>query len=92
MCQKIQKLSRNIKKQFLNIPVWYNSDITVNNHYVFIELWYQKGITLRVIGDFLDENGCFLKYYSFFERFCLLQENAKKLCSIIVLLHQFQNI
>ena len=81
------KLSRNIKKQFLNIP---DSDITVNNHYVFIKLWYQKGI--RVIGDFRDENGCFWKYYSFFERFCLLQENAKKLCSIIVLLHQLQNI
>ena len=76
MCQKIQKLSRNIKKQFLNIPVWYNSDITVNNHYryVFIKLWYQKGI--RVIGDFQDENGCFLKYNSLFERFCLLQKNV----------------
>ena len=40
-------------------------DITVNNHYVFIKLWYQKGI--RVIGDFLDENGCFLKYDFFFK-------------------------
>ena len=68
------KLSRNIKKQFLNIGVWYNSDITVNNHYVFTEVWYQKGI--RVFGYFLDKNGCFLKYYSFFLRFCLLQENV----------------
>ena len=30
------KLSRFIKKQFLNIPVWYNSNITVNSHYIMV--------------------------------------------------------
>ena len=48
------KLSKIIKKHFLNMLVWYNSEITVNNNYVFIKLRYQKCI--RVIGDFLDEN------------------------------------
>ena len=36
------KLSRNIKKQFLNIPVWYNSDITVNNHYILLDYGIRK--------------------------------------------------
>ena len=65
-------------------------DITVNNHYVFIKLWYQKGI--RVIGDFLDENGRFLKY-DFFLRFCPLHDIVHvQIVNIIVLLLQLQNI
>ena len=69
------KLYRNIKHFYKNIPVWYKSDITVNNYTVLclIKLWYQRGF--KVIGDFLlGEDGRF--WISFFYRFCLLNDNV----------------
>ena len=38
-------------KYIFNIPVWYNSGITIEGKHVFIETLYLNGVT--TIGDFL---------------------------------------
>ena len=39
---KVLKLFKNIKKLFLNIHVWYNSEITVKNHFVLLNYGITK--------------------------------------------------
>ena len=53
----------NIKYNFLNIPVWYNSNIRVANKTVFIKCWYEKGI--KVLQNFFDEDCNFLVFEAF---------------------------
>ena len=56
---------------------------------IAIILWSQKEI--RVIGDFLDENS--LNNYYFLKGYVSYKKTYKyKLCSIIVFIHQLQNI
>ena len=47
--------------------IWYNNDVKINNRHIFYRLWYDKGI--RYIIDLFDENGIFLTYNSFCEKF-----------------------
>lgn len=64
--KKTIKSSLNTKNVF-NIPVWYNSNIKIACKYVFIKDWYVKGV--KIIGDFLNENGNILSRIDFTERF-----------------------
>lgn len=46
--------SPHFKNKFHYIPVWYNSNIKVNNKPVFFKSWYEKGI--KVVQDFFDDD------------------------------------
>ena len=46
-----------IEENFLFMPIWYNSHIRVGMKTLFIKGWYKKGV--KVINDFLDDNGNF---------------------------------
>lgn len=59
----------NIKNVF-NIFVWYNFNIKIVCKYIFIKDWYMKGV--KIIGDFLNENGNILLRIEFIERFYFL--------------------
>lgn len=59
----------NIKNVF-NIFVWYNLNIKIVCKYVFIKDWYMKGV--KIIGDFMNENGNILLRIDFIERFYFL--------------------
>lgn len=52
-----------IEENFLFMFIWYNSYIRVGMKILFIKSWYKKGV--KVINDFLDDNGNFLLYVSF---------------------------
>ena len=45
---------------FLNEPVWYNSDIRVNNRCIFNRRMFESGV--RIINDLIDENGKFISF------------------------------
>ena len=47
--------------------VWYNIDIKVDRKCIFYKIWYDKG--LRYIRDFLNDDGSFLNYETFCEKF-----------------------
>ena len=47
--------------------VWYNIDIKVDRKCIFYKMWYDKG--LRYIHDFLNDDGSFLNYETFCEKF-----------------------
>lgn len=64
--KKMIKSSLNTKSVF-NIPVWNNPNIKIACKYVFIKDWYMKGV--KIIGDFLNENGNILSRIDFTERF-----------------------
>ena len=69
----------DIKDNFLNIPVWYNSNIKVANKTVFIKSWYEKGI--KVLQDFFDEDCNLLVFEAFkctynLRNICIMQYNS----------------
>lgn len=43
--------------------IWYNINICVGNKFIIVYNWYEYGI--KIIGDFLNEDGQFLKQYDF---------------------------
>ena len=70
-----------VKDNFLNTPVWYNSNIHIANKYVFIKAWYKTGV--KVIQDFYDENCNFLDIEEFKCKYslkvlCTMQYNSVK--------------
>ena len=66
----------DIKENFLNIPVWYNSNIKVANKTVFIKSWYEKGI--KVLQDFFLKTNLLV-----FEAFKCTY-HLRNVCNIIV--------
>ena len=44
---------------FLNLPLFYNHNILIDNRPVFYKSWYDKGI--RYINDLMTKNGNFIK-------------------------------
>lgn len=69
------------KDNFLNTPVWYNSNIHIANKNVFIKAWYKNGV--KVIQDFYDENCKFLGIDDFkckynIKDICIMQYNSVK--------------
>lgn len=52
-----------IEENYLFMPIWYNSYIRVGMKVLFIKSWYKKGV--KVINDFLDDNGIFCHMYVF---------------------------
>ena len=68
-------------KYIFNIPVWYNSGITIEGKHVFIETLYLNGVT--TIGDFLNGNGIVLSRKDFMERFHLSHIPPMQFKSII---------
>ena len=62
-----------------SFPVWYSSKISVGKKSLFIKTWYEKGV--KVVNDFLDENGLFLSRELFKNKFnitnvCTMQYNS----------------
>lgn len=51
------------------LPVWYNTNICVANKPIIVYNWYKHGI--KTIGDFLDEDGQFLKQRDFVQNYRL---------------------
>lgn len=67
------------KNNFLNVPVWFNSNIRINNNSVFYKKWYQNGV--KNVGDFLSNEGNFLTKNMFQQKFnisriCIMQYNS----------------
>ena len=50
-----------------SFPVWYSSKISVGKKSLFIKTWYEKGV--KVVNDFLDDNGFFLSRELFKNKF-----------------------
>ena len=50
------------EQSVLEIPLWFNNNITVSGKYIFYKEWYTKGV--RTIADVLngDDNGNFLSF------------------------------
>ena len=55
---KVYDKQENFRNNFYSIPVWYNSNIKIGYKSVFFKSWYEKGV--KVVQDFLDEDGNFL--------------------------------
>ena len=58
-----------IKSNFHAFPIWYNSEIEVNNKTIFIKSWYQNGV--KTVGDFLQDGGFFYTRDAFAQGFHL---------------------
>ena len=43
-----------MKSNFHAFPIWYNTEIKVNNKTIFNKKWYQNAV--KTVGDFLQEN------------------------------------
>ena len=79
------------KSNFHAFPIWYNSEIKINNKTIFNKKWYQNGV--KTVGDFLQENGIFLTRDAFAQRFhlphvCTMQYNST-ICAISLLFKKY---
>ena len=57
------------KSNFHAFPIWYNSELEVNNNIIFIKSWYQNGV--KTVGDFLQDGGIFYTRDAFAQKFHL---------------------
>ena len=64
---KVTYFENSTKSEVPLAPVWYNSKITINHTSVFFDKWYEKGV--KVVHDFLDENGNILQRTDFQQKF-----------------------
>ena len=67
------------QSEILSTPVWFNSYITVNKKSIFIKELYEKGV--KIIDDFLDNNGSFYAREYFVEEYdinymCFMKYNG----------------
>lgn len=51
------------------MPIWFNTNICVGNKPIIVYNWYEHGI--KTIGDFLNEDGQFLKQHDFAQNYRL---------------------
>ncbi|XP_055995578.1 uncharacterized protein LOC130046786 [Ostrea edulis] len=76
----IRAMDEKYSMQKLNsIPVWQNTNMCVGNKDIYVKTWYQHGV--KIIGDFLDEDGNFLLLQDFSQKFrlanvCTMQYNS----------------
>lgn len=66
---EIEMYAKNIF--FFNVPVWFNSNIRINNNSVFYRKWYQNGV--KNVGDCLSNDGNFLSK-NMFQQNSIFQE------------------
>ena len=59
----------NVKKDILEISMWFNKDIMIANKVVWKPIWYFRGV--KYISDLLDNDGNFLSCKEFEEKFGL---------------------
>ena len=76
---KVYEKQDRFRNNYYSIPVWYNSNIKIGNKVVFFKSWYDKGV--KVVQDFLDEDGHFLCYDVFqqlynLDDFCIMKYNS----------------
>jgi hypothetical protein len=67
-------------------PVWYNTNICVVNECT----WYQHGV--KIISDFLDEDGNFLLQEEFTQKFRLIDICTIQYNSIVSSISMFLNV
>lgn len=72
------------------VPVWYNTNICVGNECIYINTWYQHGV--KIIADFLDEDGNFLLQEEFTQKFRLIDICTMQYNSIISSISKFLNV
>ena len=66
----MKKMDTNFTIQkLISVPVWYNTNLCVGNKSMYFKTWYMHGV--KIIGDFLDEDGNFLLQQVFSQKFRL---------------------
>jgi hypothetical protein len=76
-------------QNFKYVPVWYNANICVGNECIYINAWYEHGV--KIIADFLDEDGHSLLQQDFSQKFRLNNICTMQYNSIISSISKFLN-